>query len=314
MVVFLRIPTETAAQSGQECVAPYDWSDHFYAASDSDVKIGVRRGHPPGGDAPRPPGRAPTTHERQAPVSTPDHAADAGADTAPAERLPVTQRAIEHIKGMIAAGLLRPGDRLPTERDLSAELGVSRSSMREAIRALTTLGVLEVRHGAGVYVTRLRPGDLLETFSVLAEISQGETLVEVLQVRRMLEPAATALAAARADDVQLRRLSAILDRIGTGESEGETVAADLHFHQAIVEITGNATLVAVNDGLSSRTFNARVWHGHREAGLTARLRGDHERIYQALRDRDPDAARAAATTHILEVERWLRGRLAPGEG
>ncbi|WP_052810227.1 FadR/GntR family transcriptional regulator [Streptomonospora alba] len=246
-------------------------------------------------------------------ASTPDHADAPGDGAAPAERLPVTQRAIDHIKGMIADGLLQPGDRLPTERDLAAELGASRSSMREAIRALTTLGVLEARHGAGVYVTPLRPGDLLETFSVLAEISQGETLIEVLQVRRMLEPAATALAAARADDAQLRRLAGILERIGTGESEGETVAADLSFHQAIVEITGNATLVAVNDGLSSRTFNARVWHGHREAGLSARLREDHERIYQALHDRDPDAARAAATTHVMEVERWLRGHLGSSQ-
>ncbi|WP_343233610.1 FCD domain-containing protein [Streptomonospora sp. PA3] len=246
-------------------------------------------------------------------MTTPDRSAPPGAHPAPAERLPVTQRAIEHIKRMIAAGDLRPGDRLPTERDLAAGLGVSRSSMREAIRALTALGVLEARHGAGVYVTPLRPGDLLETFSVLAEISQGETLVEVLQVRRMLEPAATALAAARADESQLDRLAGILERIGTGRSEGETVAADLSFHQAIVETTGNATLVAINGGLSSRTFHARVWHGHREAGLTARLREDHERIYQALRDRDPDAARAAATMHVMEVERWLRGHL-DGDG
>ncbi|MFC3995867.1 FadR/GntR family transcriptional regulator [Nocardiopsis sediminis] len=222
--------------------------------------------------------------------------------------MPVTQRAIEQIKGRIADGTLRPGDRLPTERDLSADLGVSRSSMREAIRALTTLGVLEARHGAGVYVTALRPGDLLETFSVLAEVSQGETLIEVLQVRRMLEPAATALAAARADDAQLRRLGELVDRIGSGD-EGDTVAADLTFHQAIVEITGNATLAAINDGLSSRTFNARVWRGHREPGAAARLREDHARIHRALLARDPDAARAAATMHVLEVERWLRADL-----
>nr|WP_246062373.1 FadR/GntR family transcriptional regulator [Haloactinospora alba] len=229
--------------------------------------------------------------------------------TPPAGRTPVTQWATERIKTMIADGTLSPGDRLPTERELAGELGVSRSSMREAIRALTTLGVLEVRHGSGVYVSALRPRDLLDTFSVLAEVSQGQTLIEVLQVRRMLEPAATALAAARADEEQLNRLGTILDRIEGGGSEGETVAADLTFHQAIVDITGNATLAAINDGLSSRTFNARVWHGHREAGLTARLREDHERIYRGLLNRDPEAARAAATMHVLEVERWLRSDL-----
>lgn len=225
------------------------------------------------------------------------------------ERMPVTQRAIERIKAMIADGALRPGQRLPTERELSAEMGLSRSSMREAIRALTTLGVLEARHGAGVYVTALRPADLLEAFSVLAEISQGQTLLEVLQVRRILEPAATALAAARATDDQLRGLSKVLDRMGHSCSVGETVAADLTFHQAIVEMTGNATLAAVNDGLSSRTFHARVWRGHREEGITARLREDHDRIHRALLARDPEAARAAATVHVLEVEEWLRAHL-----
>ncbi|WP_394353818.1 FadR/GntR family transcriptional regulator [Nocardiopsis mwathae] len=257
----------------------------------------------------------------------PDAAPDAtppavpGASDAAGRSVPVTQRAVDRIKARIADGTLAPGDRLPTERDLAADLGVSRSSMREAIRALTTLGVLEARHGAGVYVTALRPADLLETFSVLAEVSQGETLIEVLQVRRMLEPAATALAAARADDAQLRRLRGILDRMDAGgdggdaaDAEAGTASADLTFHQAIVEITGNATLAAINDGLSSRTFNARVWRGHRAAGITARLREDHERIFRALQARDPDAARAAATMHVLEVERWLRADLAADVG
>jgi DNA-binding FadR family transcriptional regulator len=228
------------------------------------------------------------------------------------ERTSVTQRAVESVKAMIAAGEVGPGERLPTERDLSARLGLSRSSMREAIRALTTLGVLESRHGAGVYVTALRPADLLETFSVLAEVAQGHTLLEVLQVRRMLEPAATALAAARANDEQLDRVGALLERMD-GEPDtfcADTVTADLGFHQAIVESTGNATLAAINEGLSSRTFNARVWAGHREAGLTAKLREDHVLIHEALVARDPDAARAAATTHVLRVERWLGADLA----
>ncbi|WP_150241284.1 FadR/GntR family transcriptional regulator [Nocardiopsis quinghaiensis] len=228
------------------------------------------------------------------------------------ERTPVPQRAVDRIKAMIAGGQVGPGERLPTERDLSAQLGVSRSSMREAIRALTTLGVLESRHGAGVYVTALRPADLLETFSVLAEVSQGRTLLEVLQVRRMLEPAATALAAAHASDEDLDRIGALLNRMEGGPDTvcTDTATADLGFHQTIVASTGNATLAAIHDGLSSHTFNARVWAGHREAGLTAKLREDHQRIHEALVARDPDAARAAATVHVLRVERWLSADLA----
>ncbi|MFD6099529.1 FadR/GntR family transcriptional regulator [Nocardiopsis flavescens] len=226
------------------------------------------------------------------------------------DRTSVPQRAADRIKEMISSGEVGPGHRLPTERDLAVRLGVSRGSMREAIRSLTALGVLEARHGAGVYVTALRPSDLLETFSVLAEVSRGDTLLEVLQVRRMIEPAATALAAARATDAELRRIGTLLDRIDGGPAtEDETVSADLGFHQAIVASTGNATLAAVNEGLSSRTFNARVWAGHREAGFTGELREDHRLIHEALLARDPEAARAAAAVHVMRVERWLAAEL-----
>src|SRR5690606_19743366 len=118
-------------------------------------------------------------------------------------RMTVTRRAVEQIKAMIADGTLHPGQRLPTERELAAKMGLSRSSMREAIRVLTTLGVLEARHGAGVYVTELHPRRLLEPFSVLAEVGRGTTLLEMLHVRRIVEPAAAALAAVRASDTHL---------------------------------------------------------------------------------------------------------------
>ncbi|MGW5877308.1 FadR/GntR family transcriptional regulator [Nocardiopsis terrae] len=230
-------------------------------------------------------------------------------------RTPVAQRTVEQIKAMISDGEVGPGQRLPTERELSARLGVSRGSVREAIRSLTTLGVLEARHGAGVYVTALRPADLLEAFSVLAEVSRDETLLEVLQVRRMIEPAATAIAAARAAPEDLERIGALLDRMEDGAAPREPAAhgaADLGFHQAIVACAGNATLSAVHAGLSSRTFNERVWAGHDEAGFTAALHEDHRRIHEALLARDPEAARAAAAAHVLRVERWLGAQTRPG--
>lgn len=218
-------------------------------------------------------------------------------------RTPVAQRAVERIKAMIADGEVGPGERLPTERELSARLGVSRGSVREAISALTTLGVLAVRHGAGVYVTALRPADLLEAFSVLAEVSRDETLLEVLQVRRMIEPAATAIAAARATPEDLARIGDLLDRM---EADADRAPADdLDFHRAVVACAENATLSAVHAGLSSRTFNERVWAGLGREGLTDTLFQDHRRIHEALLARDPEAARAAAAAHVLRVERWL---------
>ncbi|MGW1626656.1 FadR/GntR family transcriptional regulator, partial [Streptomyces sp. NPDC002172] len=156
-------------------------------------------------------------------------------ETAP-QKGTVTQRAIERIKAMIAEGRLEPGQRLPTERDLAAQLGMSRSSMREAIRALTVLGVLEARHGSGIYVTQLEAGDLLETFGVVADLSRGPRLVELLEVRRVLESTATALAAARITADQLAevenhltamniRLIQSITRSARGDGDRERLAA-----------------------------------------------------------------------------------------
>ncbi|MCO5973905.1 FadR/GntR family transcriptional regulator [Actinoallomurus soli] len=225
---------------------------------------------------------------------------DAGARTT------VTQRAIEEIKTRIAMGEFTPGQRLPTERDLAADLGLSRSSMREAIRALTVMGVLEARHGAGIYVTQLQPGDLLETFGVVAEISRGDTLLHLVQVRKILEPAAAAAAAARIDDEGLARLRAEMTAMERGANAEEIVGHDLEFHRIITEAAGNPVLSAILGGLNSRTFRARVWRGYREEGVFARTYREHDAIYRALVERDPDGARVAAAVHIGAVEEWAR--------
>ncbi|MFF3201373.1 FadR/GntR family transcriptional regulator [Streptomyces sp. NPDC002962] len=223
----------------------------------------------------------------------------------------VTQRAIERIKAMITDGSLEPGQRLPTERELAVELGISRSSMREAIRALTVLGVLEPRHGSGIYVTALEAGDLLETFGVVADLSRGPRLVELLQVRRVLEATATALAAARITPEQLAVVEGHLAAMNATDDAEEILAHDLEFHRVIAEAAGNETMAAILEGLSSRTFRARVWRGYQEEGAFARTRREHAAIHRALAARDPEAARAAAAAHVAEVEEWLRGQVGP---
>lgn len=222
----------------------------------------------------------------------------------------VTQRAIERIKAMIGEGLLEPGQRLPTERDLAVQLGISRSSMREAIRALTVLGVLEARHGSGIYVTQLQAGDLLETFGVVADLSRGPRLAELLEVRRVLESTATAQAAARITPGQLAEVEGHLAAMNATEDPEEILAHDLAFHRAIAEAAGNETMAAILEGLSSRTFRARVWRGYREEGAFDRTRREHAAIHRALAARDPEAARAAAAAHVGAVEEWLRAQVA----
>lgn len=227
-----------------------------------------------------------------------------------AARTTVTERAIEEIKAKIAKGELEPGQRLPTERDLAAELGLSRSSMREAIRALTVLGVLEARHGAGIYVTRLEPGGLLETFGVVAEMSRGATLLHLVQVRKILEPAAAATAAARISEEGLARLRAEMRAMERGTTAEEIVGHDMEFHRIVTEAAGNPVLSAILTGLNSRTFRARVWRGYREEGVFQQTFAEHDQIYRALAERAPDDARVAAALHVGAVEDWARRQAA----
>src|SRR5882672_12110995 len=111
---------------------------------------------------------------------------------------------------MITSGELKPGDRLPREADLAQRLGLSRNSLREAVRALALIRVLDVRQGDGTYVTSLEPALLLDALTFVVDFHRDDTVLEFLEVRRILEPAATALAAQRMTDEQVARLGVVV--------------------------------------------------------------------------------------------------------
>lgn len=222
---------------------------------------------------------------------------------------------INHIKTMITSGAFPPGTKLPTERDLAVRLGVSRNTLREAIRALTLAGMLEARQGDGTYVTALSPGMLLDTFAMLVELSPDATVLDMLEVRRVLESAATAQAAARITDRQLDELAACLEEMRHDPQSGDgsvddVVRADARFHAVVAEAAGNPVLAALVESLSTRTLRARIWRGQADQGVFDRAIHEHQAIYEALRDRDPALAGPAAAAHIANVERFLRDQLA----
>ncbi|MDT0397107.1 MULTISPECIES: FadR/GntR family transcriptional regulator [Streptomyces] len=221
----------------------------------------------------------------------------------------VTDEAIEKIKSMIVSGALRPGARLPKESELAAELGLSRNSLREAVRALSLIRILDVRQGDGTYVTSLDPQLLLEALSFVVDFHRDDTVLEFLAVRRILEPAATALAAGRLGEEQLDELTEQLDKLGDDPSLEDLVAADLEFHRAIVRGSGNSVLCSLLDGLSGPTTRARIWRGLTQEDAVGRTLREHRAILAALRDRDAEAARSWATVHIASVEQWLRSTL-----
>jgi GntR family transcriptional repressor for pyruvate dehydrogenase complex len=217
----------------------------------------------------------------------------------------VTDEAIEKIKGMIVTGALRPGDRLPKEADLASDLGLSRNSLREAVKALSLINILDVRQGDGTYVTSLEPPLLLEALSFIVDFHQDNTVLEFLAVRRILEPAAAAMASTRITEEELDALRGLIDGLGDAPDIDKLVANDLEFHRRISAASGNSVLCSLLDTLSAPTARARVWRGLTQEGAATRTIAEHKAILDALGARDPDAARSWATVHIASVEQWL---------
>src|SRR6266550_7102522 len=224
----------------------------------------------------------------------------------------VTEGAIDKIRERIVSGAWGPGDRLPKESELAAQLGLSRNSLREAVRALSQLRVLEVRQGDGTYVSSLEPGLLLESTGFVSHLLLGETGIELYEVRRILEAAAATLAAGRIDAEEKVELEQSLERMREAGSVEELVEADVAFHAVIAKAAGNAVLASLLASLSTRTMRIRLWHGRAADDALDETREEHRRIYEAIIAGDPELARAAATAHIASGERWLRGQLTAG--
>ncbi|MDX3526771.1 FCD domain-containing protein [Streptomyces sp. ID05-39B] len=217
----------------------------------------------------------------------------------------LTDEAMDKIKAMIVAGELAPGSRLPKEDILAGQLGLSRSSLREAVRALTAMRILVTRQGDGTYVSSLEPHLLLETLSFAADVSQGRTALQLLQVRRLLESQATGLAASVLQPHDLQELRDILDQCRSADTVDEFVAHDIAFHLRIVEAVGNPVLSMLLQVLSTRTQRVRIVRGSRTRAALDSAHQDHEEILRALQARDALLAVAAATVHITAVEQWL---------
>jgi GntR family transcriptional repressor for pyruvate dehydrogenase complex len=234
---------------------------------------------------------------------TDDHAAEDSAKARPA-----TEQAVGALMTMLTSGELGPGDRLPPERDLALRLGVSRSTVREAIRGLEMMRVLQVRHGEGIFVTSLDAPLLLEASGFAMQLMRDHEVVDLLEVRAVLEGAAAAWASARMTDEQLHAVLQKVEQMDAATTADELLAADIAFHASIAAGAGNVVMASLLESFSARTYHARhllAGLGLQEALVRARLA--HRRIYEAVAARDPEAARASATVHVANVAGWLRG-------
>ena len=185
--------------------------------------------------------------------------------------------------------------------------------LREAVRALALIGVLDTRVGDGTYVTRLDADLLLTGMGFVGELLDGATLLEVHQVRRILEPVATGLAATRLTEDDFLALDACLEQMEEAETTQAFIDADTEFHRIIVLAAGNATLASLIQNLSGGMLRARLWRTITEQDAVEITRQRHRDIYVALRAGDAERANAADLVHLSEGEEWLRRVIASGE-
>ena len=218
------------------------------------------------------------------------------------QRLPslgIKERVAGQLRGLIEAGSLQAGEQLPSERELAEQLGVSRSTVREAVQFLGALGLVEIRHGSGTFVRS--DGDLPSEWLQWTQRHQVQ-VHELLEVRRGLEAVAAELAAERSHDLgAMEAALADMEAAIDGPDVPGLVEADLAFHTALAAASGNTALRHLTDSLGRELLRERgaIWN---EPGRPERSLREHRRIYEAVSAGDALGARTALVDHLHSVE------------
>ncbi len=200
---------------------------------------------------------------------------------------------------------LRPGDKLPPERELAEMLGVSRPSLREALRALSIMKVVEVRQGDGTYVSALKPAELVEHLEFVFMLDDS-TLLQLFEARKIVETGNVALAAQRITDEELAALHDCLQQSERSVDDPDAfLLADLALHEIITRAARNPLLdrFMASIGTLSRASRHKTV---RMSGVTTAAVEHHRQIVAALQARDPQAASAAMLRHLEHVEHVYR--------
>jgi GntR family transcriptional repressor for pyruvate dehydrogenase complex len=213
----------------------------------------------------------------------------------------VYQDIVAQIQGLLDDGQLKAGHQLPSERELSELFQVSRASVREAIRALESMGYVEIRSGEGTYVATT----VESLFSPLASAirEQKDPYREIFEARMILEPQIAALAAERASPSDVQQLETILEEQAKQIAQGETgVEADTTFHSTLARAARNKVFLRINEAIveSLREVREQSLQGERRP---ARSLAGHRAILKAIHVRDPAGARRAMLEHLEAIER-----------
>jgi GntR family transcriptional repressor for pyruvate dehydrogenase complex len=230
---------------------------------------------------------------------------------APIKSTRIYQEIVRQVKAMIAEGRLKSGDQLPPERDLAEKFVVSRTSVREALRALESLGLVEIRPGEGTFVREVSVESLIEPLA-LVMLSQREAIGELFEARRLIEPALAALAARRATPEDVQEMDRILEAQAKEVAAGRTgLEQDAQFHAAIGAAAHNRAITRIAHAVMDLLRQSRE-DSLNTPGRPDRSHNDHRRLLAAIRARDENAARQAMVEHLEAVEGLVLGREETG--
>ncbi len=216
----------------------------------------------------------------------------------------ISEEIVQEILSMIREGKIRPGDKLPAERQLAATLNVSRPSLREALRALSIMNVVEIIQGDGVYVTNLKPERLFEHLEFIFSLDDS-TFLQLFEARKVVEASFAEMAARRAGIDDIRELEVMLTQATETVDNPETfLQIDFELHAKIAEIAHNPILSRLMTGVASLSRASRNRTGE-VAAVRHQAAEDHRAIVAAIAAHDPAAAREAMLRHLSRVEASL---------
>lgn len=230
----------------------------------------------------------------------------------------ISEEIVEQIKALIAKGELKPGDRIPSERDLATMLGVSRPSVREAIMVLEAMGFVESRQGGGTFVRALTETSITDPLARLVEQKDPELLRALVEVRMGLESWSAYLAAQRAADgevAEMRRLYEVMEtqaRRGVWDAE-----VDADFHYAITAASHNSLQMHVLDSIHTlfhTTIQVALTEFYRQRSHVEKLLTQHREILEAIAAHDPERARQQMMIHLAMVEEKMTELLRTRHG
>ncbi|HEX6907873.1 MAG TPA: FadR/GntR family transcriptional regulator [Terriglobales bacterium] len=211
------------------------------------------------------------------------------------------EQIVKQIEESVLKGTLKAGDQLPAERELAEQFGVSRTAVREAIKALSEKGLVESYSGRGTFITNGTSQAIRQSLGLMMRIGQTEGSTHLAEVRDILEPEIAALAAARAEEQHLASMREAVNVMDASRQNGDAfIEADLDFHLALAEAASNPLILSLIDSIVGLLREQRM-RTFLTKGGAERGQYHHKRILKAVENHDPERARQCMRAHLKQV-------------